>query len=125
MCTLAEAEAWLRYKVSEFEQAVLEALPAVPLNQPMFDALVSLAYNIGGAAFKRSTLARMLNDGRYIEAQIEFDRWVNDDGERVAGLVNRRNAEHADFNDGIRLVLADDPDMLALFNRFVAETNLA
>jgi lysozyme len=124
-CTQAEAEAWLRLRVEEFEATVLAALPMVPLNQPMFDALVSMAYNIGSRAFRTSTLVRRLNEGRWIEAQAEFDRWVYDDGQVVQGLINRRNAEQADFNDGIRQALAGQPEVLAQFNRYVEESNAA
>jgi lysozyme len=124
-CTQAEAEAWFRYDVARFEHCVLETLPEAPLNQPMFDALVSFAYNVGEGAFSNSTLAKRINAGQWIEAQAEFDKWVLSGGKRIAGLVNRRNFEQADFNNGIREVLADQPTTLALFNRFVVETNTA
>jgi lysozyme len=124
-CTQAEAEAWFRYDVERFERCVLETLPLVPLNQPMFDALVSFAYNIGEEAFRSSTLARRLNAGQYIEAQAEFDRWVKAGGVVLKGLVNRRNFEQAEFNEGIRQALADQPATLALFNRFVREMDAA
>jgi lysozyme len=124
-CTQAEAEAWFRFDVERFERCVLATLPIVPLNQPMFDALVSFAYNVGEQAFRESTLARRLNAGQYIEAQAEFDRWVKAGGRVVKGLVNRRNFEQAEFNDGIRQVLADQPATLALFNRFVREMDTA
>jgi lysozyme len=124
-CTQAEAEAWFRYDLERFERCVLETLPLVPLNQPMFDALVSFAYNIGEEAFRTSTLARRLNAGQYIEAQAEFDRWVKAGGVVLKGLVNRRNFEQAEFNEGIRQALADQPATLALFNRFVREMDAA
>jgi lysozyme len=124
-CTEAEAEAWFRFDVERFERCVLETLPHVPLNQPMFDALVSFAYNVGCAAFRDSTLARRINAGQWIEAQAEFDRWVKAGGLVLKGLVNRRNFEQAEFNDGIRQALADQPTTLALFNRLVAETDTA
>lgn len=37
------------------------------------------------------------------------------------GLVIRRNHEQKMFNDGIRAALADQPEVLAAFNRFVDE----
>lgn len=124
-CSQAEAEAYFRNDVERFERCVLESLPHVPLNQPMFDALVSFAYNVGEGAFSNSTLVRRLNAGQYIEAQAEFDRWVKAGGVVLKGLVNRRNAEQAEFNEGIRLVLADQPATLALFNRFIADMDAA
>lgn len=40
-------------------------LVRVPLTQSQFDALVSLVFNIGGGAFAKSTLLRLLNAGDY------------------------------------------------------------
>lgn len=123
-CTEAEAEANFRIAVEGFERAVLEAVQ-VPLNQPMFDGLVSLAYNIGAGAFMRSTLVEMLNAHDYIGAQAEFDRWVNAGGRRIDGLVIRRNEEQHWFNEGIRQALAEHPEALAAFNRFTEQTDTA
>ena len=59
-----------------------------------YDALVSLAYNVGTAAIARSTLIEKINAGAP-EAEIEkqWMRWVHDNGEVVRGLVRRRRAE--------------------------------
>ena len=75
-CSRDEAEVWLRIIVAPYERAVAESV-RVPLNQRMFDALVNMAYNIGAYAFRESTLVRLLNEGKYIEAQAQFDEWVN------------------------------------------------
>lgn len=117
-CTANEAEIWLRVGVKPYEQAVADSV-TVPINQPMFDALVNMAYNIGAEAFRRSTLLKKLNAGDYIGAQAEFGRWVQAGGQVVGGLVKRRALEQAWFNDGIRQALADQPDLLAQFNALV------
>lgn len=58
-------------------------------------ALVSLAYNVGVAAVCRSTMVRLLNQGRPREACYQLRRWVYAGGSRepLPGLVNRREAE--------------------------------
>lgn len=94
----AAAEALLKYDVSGAAQAV-SRLVTVDLTQRQFDALVVLTYNIGVGAFKYSTLLRCLN-GRNIEAAIsQWRRWVYADGAVLPGLVARRNAEIALFQE--------------------------
>ncbi len=69
----------------------------VVLRQVQFDALVSITYNIGTAAFGSSTLlkkVRVFPDDMTIRD--EYMRWVYVNGQVVQGLVNRRIKE-ADF----------------------------
>lgn len=65
----------------------------VPLTQNQYDALVSLVYNIGYGNFKKSTLLRLLNLGRYEAAKNEFHKWRMGGGKVLPGLVKRRAAE--------------------------------
>lgn len=95
-CTLDQAKAYMQNDLKAFEQTVNNAVK-VPLNQNQFDALVSLAYNIGSTAFKNSTLVRQLNEGNYKAAANQFNVWVNAGGKRMQGLVNRRAAERTLF----------------------------
>lgn len=91
-CTLEQAKAYMQHDLKIFERAVNSAVK-VPLKQNQFDALVSLAYNIGVGAFKNSSLLKNLNLGNYKEAANQFDVWVNAGGKRLQGLVNRRAIE--------------------------------
>ena len=95
-CTLEQAKAYMQNDLKSFEQTVNNTVK-VPLNQNQFDALVSLAYNIGSTAFKNSTLVRQLNEGNYKAAANQFNVWVNAGGKRMQGLVNRRAAERTLF----------------------------
>jgi lysozyme len=70
----------------------------VPLTQNEFDALVELTYNIGGPAFKKSTLLRLLNAGApRDQVAAQFLRWNKDEGKVVQGLTNRRKRESNKF----------------------------
>ena len=60
--------------VQRFE-ANLKDCVSVPLAQHEYDALVSFSYNIGEAAFCRSTLVKKLNQGDYAGACSELLRW--------------------------------------------------
>jgi lysozyme len=64
----------------------------VPLTQNQFDALVSFVFNIGGTAFRNSTLLRKLNAKDYAGAADQFLVWV-----KQKELTGRRKAERAQF----------------------------
>jgi lysozyme len=80
----------------------IKSLVKVPLNENQKIALVSLVFNIGPTAFKNSTLLKLLNDGDYNKASLEFPRWVyitlNGNKQISKGLQNRRFREQLLFN---------------------------
>lgn len=63
------------------------------ITQGQYDALVSLAFNIGGGATCGSTLVRKLNQGDCRGAAEQFLRWDHAGGKRLRGLTKRRTAE--------------------------------
>lgn len=95
-----EAENLLRQDLTRFENGISSAVN-VPLGQNQFDALVSLAYNIGINAFRGSTARRLLNKNKYFEAAEAITWWnkasINGRKQEVPGLVRRRAAEAALF----------------------------
>lgn len=99
--TAAEAEARLISDLAGAEHAVDSAV-TVAVSQQQFDALVSLAFNIGAGAFATSTLVKRLNEGKYHDAAAQFDRWVHAKKKKLPGLVKRRAAEKALFLDGTK-----------------------
>lgn len=105
--TRAEAEAILSRDLAIFEAAVNAAVK-VPLNQNEFDALVSLAFNIGAGAFKKSTLVKRLNAGDRAGAANAFLMWNKAGGRTLQGLVNRRKAERLQFLSG-RAMVSEKP----------------
>ena len=66
------------------------------VNQNQFNALVSLAYNIGINAFKVSTVLRLVNNNP-TDANIAkaFLMWNKQAGKELKGLTNRRIKESA------------------------------
>lgn len=74
---------------------------SVNITQGMYDSMVSLVFNIGSGAFKKSTLLKKLNSGDYIGASNEFGRWIHSGGRVVQGLIERRAKEKVMFcSDG-------------------------
>lgn len=78
---------------NEYEQAVKRCAP-VPMYQHEFDAFVSTTYNIGPAAFCRSTMARRLVSGDYAGACEAILMWDKFRGQTLRGLTKRRQAEY-------------------------------
>lgn len=91
-----EADTLFRRDLVKIEAAVNEEV-RVPINQQMFDALVSFAYNVGIEAFEGSTLLRLLNRRDYAGAAGQFQRWNKSNGKVLRGLVDRRADEAALF----------------------------
>ena len=92
VCTEVEALAWLQDDLDWAERAVVNNVE-VHLTQNQFDALVSLTFNIGKEAFKRSTLLEVLNAGKYDEVPAQIARWNKQKGKVLRGLVRRRAHE--------------------------------
>ena len=75
-------------------QIAVDSFTRDDINQNQFDALVSFAYNVGIQALKTSKLLRLINENpNDPEIAKQFLRWVYDEGRKVKGLINRRNAE--------------------------------
>lgn len=90
------AQSLLLKDIQSFEKIVNEKVETA-LTQEMFDALVSLVFNIGGGNFQRSTLLKKLNQYDYLGASQEFPRWVYVKGKRNNGLIKRREKERQLF----------------------------
>jgi lysozyme len=73
----------------------------VPLTQSQYDSLTSFVFNLGGGAFRSSTLLKRLNAGKYDECPEQIMRWnkARVDGKLtpLRGLTRRRSAEAAIF----------------------------
>lgn len=94
-------EALLRRDVARFEAGVNTLLGDAPTTQNQYDALVSMAYNIGldidddniAEGLGDSTLLRKHKAGDYAGAEREFAKWNRAGGTVLAGLTRRRAAE--------------------------------
>lgn len=83
--------------VADVKWAAAEVAKLKLTNQNQFDALVSFVFNIGGAAFQRSTLRKYLVAGRPDLAVRQFARWNKVKGKVLRGLTLRRTREAALF----------------------------
>lgn len=98
--TQAQADAALSADVAKV-LAQVRALCMPLVTDTQAAAFTSFVYNEGLQAFRDSTMLKLFNEGRLIEAAQQFSRWVfvTENGHlvRVQGLVNRRNAERKLF----------------------------
>jgi len=97
--TAEESDAILTRDLATFERAVERAVK-VPVTQNQFDAMVSLAFNIGGGNFAKSTLVKKLNAGDIASAADAFLSWNKAAGKVMKGLKTRRAAERKLFLSG-------------------------
>lgn len=98
----AEARRLKERDLALFARGVERLLKRIPARW-QFDAMVSLAYNIGVGAFSRSSVLRHFNAGRNDAAAEAFLLFNKSGGRVLNGLVRRRNAERALFIGDVAL----------------------
>lgn len=94
-----------------FAEMSVKNFVKVPLNQNMFDALVSFVFNVGehnfatkqygGNSYVGSTLLQRLNEGKFNEASERFKDFNKSGGQVLNGLVRRRKEESELFLNGL------------------------
>ena len=96
----SEAEEQLLDDLEFIEEMVNDEVHA-PLSQGQYDALCSLAFNIGPETFRTSDIVRAMNNGRVLHAANGFDVWrkatINGKTYVVDALMRRRTAEKSLF----------------------------
>lgn len=97
VCTVEQAEEWLIRDCANAEKSIKNSVK-VPLSENQYAALLSFVYNVGNGGFERSTLLRLLNEKHYASAADQLTNWIYDNGRKVQGLINRRNAEKDVWN---------------------------
>jgi len=99
ICTQEEADQMLADRLKkDFEPGVNQLL--LTANQQQFDAIISLAYNIGLGNLKTSTVVRKHNAGDYEGAAQSILMWNRANGAVMKGLQRRRYAEMLVYKGG-------------------------
>lgn len=92
-CTEKQADGWFSEIFDRTAAHVDELTKHASVAQNQFDAMCSLAYNIGIGGFKTSSVLRLTLLGKYTLAAGGFGLWVKQAGITLNGLVRRRAAE--------------------------------
>lgn len=106
----AECARLLEIEMIKHAEEVMQCTPGLALSDdpdsehrregPRF-AAVSLAYNIGGARYCRSTARKRFNAGNYAGGCTALTWWNRAGGRVVRGLVNRRAREAKVCREGL------------------------
>lgn len=99
--TKEQCDELLRTELLEYLEFV-DAYVRYPMPDTRRAALTSFAYNVGIANFERSTLLRLMNEGKTREACNQLSRWVFAKGIKLRGLVRRREAERKLCLEGLQ-----------------------
>lgn len=101
VCTVEQAEKWFMEDAASSVKAVNSL--SVKLTQSMFDALVSLIFNVGaGAVSSSSTIGKALVVVDYFSACAGFFLWRKQNKKDLLGLARRRAQEMVlFFEDGL------------------------
>ena len=89
----AECSDMLAAGLADFAGPVLTRNPELAGHDAQLAAAVSLAYNIGPAAYRKSSVARGFSAGQWRSACDAFLKWSYAGGRQVAGLLKRRQSE--------------------------------
>jgi len=108
--SIEEAVRLYKKGLSKYVAAVNKELTRLEIPQTLFDALVSITYNIGTGNTKTnvggmagSTFMKRVNAGESLERIVQaMAAWNKDNGKVVQGLINRRKKEanlilHGDY----------------------------
>lgn len=91
--TIDRADKLLMMQVKLFADEVKRVVKS-NINENQLGALVSFCFNVGCAAFGKSTLCRKVNaDPNDPTIRAEFMRWTRGGGKVLPGLVKRREEE--------------------------------
>lgn len=98
----AECSDMLAKGLADFAEPVLARNPELKGRDTQLAAATSLAYNIGAANYRKSSVARKFSAGDWRGACDAFLSWRFAGGREVPGLLRRRQAERALCLQGVK-----------------------
>jgi GH24 family phage-related lysozyme (muramidase) len=90
--TEPEGEALLVADMKDAQIVVMLAVNA-SITDTQYGALCDFVFNVGGSAFRKSTLLKVVNAGQHDQVANQLMRWTVAGGKQVPGLLNRRKQE--------------------------------
>lgn len=106
--TRQEAEQLLKSDIKRAEDAINDVLSTwdnkgieYNINQDMYDAMVSMAFNMGRSGFRNSDFIQLVKKGKYKEAKDEIKKTSKRSFRKFPGLKDRREKEANLFGSGL------------------------
>ena len=106
-----EAERLLTIDLKKAESAINDVLLEwdkkgieYNINQEMYDAMISMAFNMGRSGFRGSNFIQLIKKGKYDEAQKEIMRISKRSFRKYPGLKDRREKESNLFASGLNKI---------------------
>lgn len=90
--TLIQANLYFEQDISKAEEAFRRCVK-VPVTQGLFDASISLIFNMGEKAFAQSSICKYINERNPLEAVSYFSRYCHGGNVVLKGLLKRRAEE--------------------------------
>ncbi len=92
--TEEQGEMYLKDDLTKAYNSTIRLCPVLLFdNENKLGAIVDFTFNLGAGRLQQSTLRRMINQKRWVEAYYQLQRWVYGGGNKLPGLVKRRKAE--------------------------------
>jgi lysozyme len=91
------ADELLMWELQRCAGQVLTLCPVLAMNEDRLGAIVDFTFNLGSGRLRASTLRRKINKGAWDEVPYQINRWVYGGGQKLRGLVLRRQAEASYF----------------------------
>ena len=89
----AECDELTTAEVTKFASGVLKVSPQLAWHPMQLAAAISFSYNVGTGTYAKSSVARLFNEGKFIEACNFLPKYVYAGGKVVNGLAIRRGKE--------------------------------
>jgi GH24 family phage-related lysozyme (muramidase) len=109
--TRAEAEKLLKSDIKKAEDAINDVLSGwddkgieYNINQDMYDAMVSMAFNMGRSGFRNSHFIQLVKRGKYEKAKEEIMKTSRRSFRKYPGLKDRREEEAKLFASGLNKI---------------------
>lgn len=94
--TQYDAGRLLSKNINDIEEQLYRCID-IKLNDNQLSSLISLVYNIGIGNFRHSTMLKLINNSKFLDAANEFSRWKWSGGKVIKGLIRRRVFEKEIF----------------------------
>ena len=96
--TREQGEVYLAEDLQDALNGTLRLCPGLAFApENWLGSITDFTFNLGAGRLQASTLRRRINEERWEDVPYELSRWIHGGGQKLQGLVLRREAEGAFF----------------------------